>query len=38
LDDFKEQLKDALDCYFNDSPEKPSVARLYFVRDALMAI
>lgn len=38
MEDLKMQLKDALDCYFDDSIDRPSVARLHFVRDELMAI
>ncbi len=38
LNDLREQLKDALECYFDDDAERPSVARLHFVKDELMAI
>ena len=38
MEDLKEQLRDAFDCYFDDSADRPSVARLHFVRDELMAI
>ncbi len=38
LEDLKTQLRDALDCYFDDAEQRPSVARLHFVKDELMAI
>jgi predicted RNase H-like HicB family nuclease len=38
LDDLKAQLRDAVDCYFDESEERPSLVRLQFVREELMAV
>ena len=38
VEDLKTQLHDAVECYFDGSPERPSVIRLHFVRDELMAV
>lgn len=38
LDDLKFNIREALDCYFDDDAERPSVARLHFVRDELIAL
>lgn len=37
-EDLKEQIRDAVDCYFNESSQIPPVIRLHFVRDELMAL
>lgn len=37
-EDLKKQVREAVDCYFDESAEKPSLVRLHFVRDELMAI
>jgi len=37
-EDLKEQIRDAVDCYFDEPSEMPSVVRLHFVRDELMAL
>ena len=37
-EELKVQIREAVDCYFDDSTEKPSMVRLHFVRDELMAI
>jgi DNA-binding transcriptional ArsR family regulator len=38
VEDLKAQLRDAVECYFDESAERPSVVRLHFVRDELMAV
>ena len=38
VEDLKIQLRDAVECYFDESAERPSVVRLHFVRDELMAV
>ncbi len=38
LDELKIQIRDAIDCYFDDGETRPAVARLHFVRDELMAV
>ena len=37
-EELKKQVREAVDCYFDESAEKPSLVRLHFVRDELMAI
>ncbi len=38
VEDLKAQLREAVDCYFDESEERPSVVRLQFVREELMAV
>ena len=38
VEDLKNQLRDAVDCYFDDSAARPAIVRLHFVRDELMAV
>jgi hypothetical protein len=38
LDDLKEQVRDAIDCYYDDATARPAVVRLHFVRDEVMAL
>lgn len=38
VEDLKAQLREAVDCYFDESQERPSVVRLHFVREELMAV
>jgi hypothetical protein len=37
-EDLKEQIRDAVDCYFDESSQIPPVIRLHFVRNELMAL
>lgn len=37
IDELKSMIKDALDCHFDDSIEKPSIVRLHFVNDEVFA-
>jgi len=38
LEELKANIREALDCYFDEDAERPSVARLHFVRDELIAL
>lgn len=38
LEELKFHIRDAIDCYFDDGESRPSVARLHFVRDELIAV
>ena len=38
VDDVKTQIHEAVECYFDGASERPSVIRLHFVRDELMAV
>ena len=37
LDDLRANVKEAVDCYFDDAMEAPKVIRLHFVRDEVLA-
>ena len=36
LDDLRRNVRDAVDCYFDDGAERPRLIRLHFVRDELL--
>ena len=36
LDEVREMVKEAVDCYFDDSTESPKVIRLRFMRDEIL--
>lgn len=36
-EDLRERVKEAVDCYFDESMEVPKVIRLHFVRDEVFA-
>jgi predicted RNase H-like HicB family nuclease len=38
LDELKQMVRDAVDCYFDTDAERPSLIRLHFVRDEVMAV
>ena len=38
LDDLKAMVREAVDCYFEPELERPSVIRLHFVRDEVLAV
>ncbi|MCX6872734.1 MAG: 2-oxoisovalerate dehydrogenase [Verrucomicrobia bacterium] len=38
VEDLKIHLRDAVECYFDESSERPAVIRLHFVRDEVMAV
>ncbi len=37
LEELRTNVKDAVDCYFDDTMDAPKVIRLHFVRDEVMA-
>ena len=38
LDDLKAMVREAVDCYFDTEMERPSIIRLHFVRDEVLAV
>ena len=36
LDDIRRNVREAVDCYFDDSMERPYLIRLHFVRDEVL--
>lgn len=38
LEDLRNQVREAVDCYFDEEPHRPSMVRLHFVRDEVMAV
>ncbi len=38
VDELKEMVRDAIACYFDEEDEKPSLIRLHFVRDEVLAV
>jgi len=37
LDELRSKVKEAVDCYFDETMEAPKVIRLHFVRDEVLA-
>ncbi len=37
VEDIRRNVREAVDCYFDETMERPSVIRLHFVRDEIMA-
>ena len=37
VEDVRRNVREAIDCYFDETMERPSVVRLHFVRDEIMA-
>ena len=37
VDDLRAMVKDAVSCHFKDDPERPTIIRLHFVRDEVLA-
>ena len=37
LDELRANVKEAVDCYFDETMEAPKVIRLHFVRDEILA-
>lgn len=37
LEEIRHNVREAFDCYFDESMERPNVIRLHFVRDEIMA-
>jgi hypothetical protein len=38
IDDLRTMVKEAVQCHFHDSTEKPKIIRLHFVRDEVLAV
>ena len=38
LDEIRRSVREAFDCYFDKTMERPNVIRLHFVRDETMAV
>ena len=38
VEELKAMVRDAVECYYEDGDEKPSLIRLHFVRDEVMAV
>ncbi|MGB1128334.1 MAG: type II toxin-antitoxin system HicB family antitoxin [Opitutales bacterium] len=38
VDELKAMVRDAVECYYDERDEKPSLIRLHFVRDEVMAV
>jgi predicted RNase H-like HicB family nuclease len=38
LDELKLMVRDAVDCFFDSDIERPSLIRLHFVRDEVLAV
>ncbi len=36
LEDLRRNVREAVDCYFDDGMERPSLIRLHFVRDEVL--
>lgn len=36
LDDIRRNVKEAVDCYFDDTMDRPPLIRLHFVRDEVL--
>ena len=37
VEDIRRNVREAVDCHFDETMERPSVIRLHFVRDEIMA-
>lgn len=37
MEEVRAMVKEAVDCYFEDEADSPSIIRLHFVRDKVMA-
>ena len=37
VEEVRRNVREAIDCYFDETMERPSVIRLHFVRDEIMA-
>ena len=37
IEDVRRNVREAVDCYFDETMERPSLIRLHFVRDEIMA-
>jgi predicted RNase H-like HicB family nuclease len=37
LEELRSMVKDAVDCYFDETMQRPTIIRLHFVRDEVLA-
>jgi predicted RNase H-like HicB family nuclease len=37
LEELRAMVKDAVDCYFDETMQRPAIIRLHFVRDEVLA-
>ena len=38
MEDLKQMVRDAVDCFFDAGEDRPSLIRLHFVRDEVLAV
>lgn len=38
IEEIRDNIREAVECYFDDASPRPSVARLHFVRDELLEL
>ena len=38
VDELRTMVREAVDCYFDETDEKPTLIRLHFVRDEVLAV
>ena len=38
IDELKRMVRDAVDCYYDNDLDRPSIIRLHFVRDEVLAV
>ncbi len=38
IEEMRDNIREAVECYFDDAPTRPSVVRLHFVRDQVLAL
>ena len=38
IEEIRDNIREAVECYFDDASSRPSVVRLHFVRDEVLAL
>lgn len=38
IEELREMVRDAVDCYFDETMERPKILRLHFVKDEVLAV
>ena len=38
IEQIRDNIREAVECYFDDAPSRPRVSRLHFVRDEVLAL
>ena len=38
IEEIRDNIREAIECYFDDASTRPSVVRLHFVRDEVLAL